>query len=199
MIKNAPVPNTLSRKNLLSLEEYSEQRPDFREKMRALKRQRTLHLGDHFTLLFESHETIRYQIQEMLHIEKIFQSAEIQDELDTYNPLIPDGDNLKATLLIEYEDVAVRRQMLQKLKGVEHELWLESEGERITAIADEDLERSDDDKTSAVHFLRYQLNDKLVSAIKFGKPVLVGVNHPDYHLQQTLNEDIIAQLQGDLV
>src|SRR5258708_39233032 len=148
----------IARDSLLTLEAYAKQRNDFRARVLAHKQPRSIHLGEHLTLLFEDELTIRYQIQEMLRIEKIFEEAGIQDEIDAYGPLIPDGQNLKATMMIEYEDVDERRAALGRLKGVEDRTWMRvGEGERVVAIADEDLERENADKTSSVHFLRFEL------------------------------------------
>ena len=189
----------LTRNDLLTLEDYSEQRPQWRTSMREVRRARTVHLGAHFTLLFENRQTILYQIQEMLHIERIFDAGGIADELSAYNPLIPDGDNLKATLQIEYPDVDERRVMLEKLRGVEHGgLWLEIDGERCTAIADEDLERSDDTKTSAVHFLRYPLTEAMLSAARSGAQMTFGVDHPEYTHSAAAEPATRDQLAADL-
>ncbi len=149
--------------------------------MLAHKRPRTVHLGEHVTLLFEDELTIRYQIQEMLRIEKIFEDEGIQSELDAYNPLVPDGTNLKATMLLEYEDVDERRRALARLKGVEDRVYVQVEGcPKVYAIADEDLERENDEKTSAVHFLRFELTPEMVAALKYGVGLSIGVDHPNY-------------------
>src|SRR5258705_1429536 len=150
--------------SLMSLEAYAKARREFRERVLAHKKPRTLHLGEHVTLLFEDELTIRYQIQEMLRVERIFEEAGIRDELDAYNPLIPDGSNLKATMLIEYEDVDERKSALATLNGIERCVFIEIEGQgRVVAIADEDLPRANDDKTSAVHFLRFELTRAMIS------------------------------------
>ncbi|MBF2755543.1 MAG: DUF3501 family protein [Gammaproteobacteria bacterium AqS3] len=189
----------LTRDDLLPLEDYSEQRPQWRTSMREVRRARTVHLGEHFTLLFENRQTIHYQIQEMLHIERIFDAGGIADELNAYNPLIPDGDNLKATLQIEYPDIDRRRVMLEKLRGVEHGgLWLEIGGERCIAIADEDLERSDDTKTSAVHFLRYPLTEAMLRAAQSGAEMSFGVEHPEYAHCTTVSPETRELLASDL-
>ena len=157
----------IARDSLLSLEAYARQRKEFRAKVMAHKRDRTVHLGAHVTLIFEDELTIRYQIQEMLRIERTFEEQGIQDELDAYNPLIPDGRNFKATMMIEYADADERKHALSKLKGVEDRVWVQVEGcARVYAIADEDLERENDEKTSAVHFLRFELDDEMARALK---------------------------------
>ena len=165
----------------MTLEAYAKARKDFRAKVIAHKKPRSVHLGEHVTLLFEDELTIRYQIQEMLRIEKTFEESGIQDELDVYNPLIPDGRNLKATMLIEYEDEIERRAGLAKLKGIEDRVWVQVEGSpRVHAIADEDLERENDEKTSSVHFLRFELTKEMAEALKYGVALSIGVDHPAY-------------------
>jgi len=167
--------------SLLTLEAYARARGDFRAKVIAHKKHRTVPLGDHVTLLFEDELTIRYQIQEMLRIERIFEADGIRDELDTYNPLIPDGRNWKATMLIEYPDVAERQHMLGALKGIENRVWVQAAGcERVYAIADEDLARENDEKTSAVHFLRFELTPPIIGALVAGAALAIGVDHPLY-------------------
>ncbi|MGE0357341.1 MAG: DUF3501 family protein [Burkholderiales bacterium] len=171
----------ISRDSLMTLEAYAKARKDFRAKVIAHKKPRSVHLGEHVTLLFEDELTIRYQIQEMLRIEKTFEEALIQDELDVYNPLVPDGRNLKATMLIEYEDEDERRAALAKLKGIEDRVWVQVEGSpRVYAIADEDLERENEQKTSSVHFLRFDLTREMAEALKYGVALSVGVDHPAY-------------------
>ena len=165
----------------MTLEAYAKARKDFRAKVLEHKKPRAVHLGQHVTLLFEDELTIRYQIQEMLRVEKTFEESGIQDELDAYNPLIPDGRNFKATMLIEYEDVAQRREALAKMKGIEDKVWIQVEGcPRVWAIADEDLEREDAEKTSAVHFLRFELTKEMAEALKYGVGLSIGVDHPAY-------------------
>ncbi|HVN35639.1 MAG TPA: DUF3501 family protein [Casimicrobiaceae bacterium] len=167
--------------SLMSLEAYAKARPEYRQRVLAHKKARTLHLGEHLTLLFEDELTIRYQIQEMLRIERTFEEEGIRDELDAYNPLVPDGSNLKATMLIEYENVDERKAALSKLKGIERYVFIEVEGfPRVVAIADEDLERSTDEKTAAVHFLRFELEPAAVVALKRGARLGIGVDHPAY-------------------
>jgi hypothetical protein len=171
----------ISRESLQTLESYAKSRKEFRATVIAHKKQRTVHLGDHVTLIFEDELTVRYQIQEMLRIEKTFEEAGIQDELDAYNPLIPDGRNFKATMLIEYEDDAERRAALAKLKGVEDRTWVRIEGcAKVYAIADEDLERENEVKTSSVHFLRFELTEEMAAALKYGMSLAIGVDHPQY-------------------
>ncbi|MFV0663311.1 DUF3501 family protein [Denitromonas sp.] len=171
----------LTRSTLWSLEEYAERRPTFRQEVMAHKRRRTVHLGPNVTLLFEDETTVRYQIQEMLRIERTFEAAGIQDELDVYNPLIPDGGNLKATMLIEYPDPQERAARLQALRGIERTVWLRVEGHGpVFAIADEDLERENDTKTSSVHFLRFELSKAMATALKGGAALGMGIDHPAY-------------------
>jgi hypothetical protein len=171
----------IARDSLMTLEAYARARKDFRAKVIAHKKDRTAHLGEHVTLIFEDELTIRYQVQEMLRVERIFEEQGIQDELDAYNPLIPDGRNLKATMMIEYEDVEERRVALSQLKGVEDKTWVRVEGcERVYAIADEDLERETEEKTSSVHFLRFELTAEMAQAMKRGAAVAIGVDHPHY-------------------
>ncbi len=171
----------LSPGSLMTLEAYARSRKDFRAKVIAHKKNRTVHLGEHVTLIFEDELTIRYQVQEMLRIEKIFEEQGIQDEIDAYNPLIPDGRNFKATMLIEYEDVEERRLALSKLKGIEDQAWIRVEGcPKAFATADEDLERENEVKTSAVHFLRFELTKEMADALKYGVALAIGVDHPQY-------------------
>ena len=176
----------LTRDSILTLEAYAKQRSAFRAEVIAHKRDRNVALGDHVTLLFEDEMTIRYQVQEMLRAEKVFEEDGIRDEMDAYNPLIPDGSNWKATMLIEYEDIEERRQMLAKLIRVEDRVWMQVAGcERVYAIADEDLDRSTEQKTSAVHFLRFESSKEMSRALKQGAELSMGVDHPAY--QATLN------------
>ncbi len=171
----------ISRDSLMTLEAYAKARKDFRTRVLAHKKHRTVHIGEHVTLVFEDELTIRYQVQEMLRVERIFEEAGIQDELDAYNPLIPDGHNFKATMLLEYEDVNERRSALALLKGVEERTWVRVEGcAPVFAIADEDLERENDEKTSSVHFLRFELTAEMVGALKYGVGLSVGIDHAHY-------------------
>jgi hypothetical protein len=190
----------IARDSLMTLEAYARQRKEFRAKVIEHKKQRTVHVGDHVTLQFEDELTIRYQVQEMLRIERIFEDEGIQEELDAYNPLIPDGGNLKATMMIEYPDPEERQRMLARLKGIEDRAWLQVEGcERVYAVADEDLERENDEKTSSVHFLRFDLSDEMRKALRYGVGIAVGVDHPEYHASiDPLPSEVRASLVSDL-
>lgn len=169
----------ITRDSLMTLEAYSKARQEFRARVMAHKKNRILRLGEHIMLIFEDELTVRYQIQEMLRVERIFEEEGIEDELDTYNPLIPDGSNWKATIMIEYPDVEERRVMLAKLIGVEDRVWVEVAGHaRVHAVADEDLERENAEKTSSVHFLRFELTREMVRALKGGARLAAGVDHP---------------------
>jgi hypothetical protein len=171
----------VTRDSLMTLEAYSKARTDFRKKVLEHKKLRTIALGDHVTLLFEDELTVRYQIQEMLRVEKIFDEDGIQHEIDSYNPLIPEGNNFKATMLIEYTDEIVRRKMLTQLKGIERKVFVQVEGaKKVYAIADEDLERENEDKTSAVHFLRFQLDADMVKSLQYGVALSMGIDHDNY-------------------
>ncbi len=171
----------LSRKDLYSLEEYSEIRDDYRTRVMAHKKNRRLDLGDNLVLFFEDRLVMQYQIQEMLKAEKIFDADGIQEELDAYNPLIPDGTNWKATMMIQYADVAERQQMLSKLVGIESLIWLQiGDHDRVYPIADEDLERATEDKTSAVHFLRFELTPGMIADVHKGATISAGVEHQHY-------------------
>src|SRR5712671_1683191 len=171
----------IDRASLMTLETYARERPQFRAKVIAHKRHRTIHLGEHVTLIFEDELTIRYQVQEMLRIERIFEEEGIREELAAYNPLVPDGRNLKATMMIEYPDPDERGKRLADLIGIEDKVWLQvaSHG-RVWAIADEDLDRENDEKTSAVHFLRFELDEAMAQALKKGADLTIGVDHPRY-------------------
>jgi hypothetical protein len=169
--------------SLMTLEAYAKARKEFRAKVIAHKKNRIIHLGEHMTLLFEDELTMRYQVQEMLRIERIFEEEGIQSELDAYNPLIPDGHNWKATMLIEYEDLEARKQMLGKLIGVETRTWVRVAGfNKVYAIADEDLQRDREDKTSSVHFLRFELTRDMIAALGDDADVAMGVDHPEYQI-----------------
>jgi Protein of unknown function (DUF3501) len=171
----------VTRDSLMTLEAYSKARTDFRKQVLEHKKLRTIALGDHVTLLFEDELTVRYQIQEMLRVEKIFDEEGIQHEIDSYNPLIPEGNNFKATMLIEYTDENIRRKMLTQLKGIERKVFVQVEGaKKVYAIADEDLERENEDKTSAVHFLRFQLDADMVKSLQYGVALSMGVEHENY-------------------
>ncbi len=170
----------LTRADLLSLEQYAEQRPAMRARVLEHKKNRHIQLGPHATLAFEDRLTVQYQIQEMLRIERVFEARGIQDELDAYNPLIPDGHNLKATFMIEYDDEAERRVALARLIGVEDRVWLRVAGcEPLYGIADEDMERANDEKTSAVHFVRFEFGPAMIDALKAGAGLAAGIDHPN--------------------
>ena len=172
----------INREDLMSLESYAQQRAEYRREVLDHKKDRSLQLGKAVTLLFEDRKTIQYQIQEMLRIEKIFESEGIDEELSAYNPLIPDGDNWKATMLIEYPDPVERKEALQRLVNIENQIWVQvGENERIYAISDEDLDRTRDDKTSSVHFLRFQLSPEITENIKEETPIIFGIDHPEYN------------------
>ena len=189
----------IKRDSLMSLETYARERAGFRAKVLEHKKNRTVHLGEHVTLHFEDELTIRYQVQEMLRIERIFEEDGIQGELDAYNPLIPDGGNWKATMLIEYPDADERRRMLARLKGIERSVWVQVEGgERVAAIADEDLERENAEKTSSVHFLRFELPEAARKRLREGGKVTVGVDHPEYRAQAELSAAVRGALAADL-
>ena len=189
----------ITRESLMTLEAYAKARNDFRAKVLEHKKPRTVHLGQHLTLLFEDELTIRYQIQEMLRIEKIFDDSGIQEELDAYNPLVPDGRNFKATMLIEYEDAAERKQALEKLKGIEDHIYVEVEGfPHVYAIADEDLERENEQKTSSVHFVRFELAPQMIEALKAGAGLAVGADHPAYVAQARIADETRHALLADL-
>jgi Protein of unknown function (DUF3501) len=185
--------------SLLSLEAYARERNAYRSRVIAHKRLRTVHVGEHVTLVFEDEQTIRYQVQEMLRIERIFEAEGIRGELEAYNPLIPDGRNWKATMLIEYPDEAERRLRLAELKGIEGRTWIEVEGcARVFAIADEDLERENEEKTAAVHFLRFELDRKMRDALKGGAGLAVGIDHPAYRASVPVAHEVARCLAGDL-
>ncbi|HSG76375.1 MAG TPA: DUF3501 family protein [Burkholderiales bacterium] len=189
----------IERASLLSLEAYARERNAFRARVLEHKKHRRVQLGDHVTLIFEDELTIRYQIQEMLRIERTFEEAGIQDELDAYNPLVPDGTNLKATMMIEYPDVAERQAALARLKGIEDRVWVQVEGcARVHAIADEDLERENAEKTSAVHFLRFELDAEMRKALRYGVGLEIGVDHPQYQAAVEAAPAVRAALAADL-
>jgi hypothetical protein len=190
----------IDRDSLLTLEAYAKARPAMRTEVIRHKKLRSVHLGNHLTLLFEDETTLRYQVQEMLRIEKIFEEEGIQSELDAYNPLVPDGSNFKATVLIEYDNEVERRAALARLIGIEDRLFVQVEGQtRVYAIADEDLERENSDKTSAVHFVRFELSAAMKNALKSGAQIMMGCDHPNYpvHLEE-LPLETLASLLKDL-
>ncbi|MGA1741896.1 MAG: DUF3501 family protein [Pseudohongiellaceae bacterium] len=191
---------TLTRNDLLSLEEYSARRQEFKAKVISHKKNRQLSLSEHARLYFEDELTIRYQIQEMLRIEKVFEAEGIQDELDAYNPLIPDGTNFKATFMLEYDDVELRKVELAKLIGVEDQIWLQVEGcDKVYAIADEDLDRENAEKTSSVHFLRFELSEAMISKLKQSQSLFAGCDHLNLPIAGVkLPAALVASLTEDL-
>ena len=186
--------------DLLSLERYSRERPEFRTRVIAHKRNRQLNVGPNTMWLFEDRLTVQYQVQEMLRTERIFEAEGIAEELAAYNPLIPEGSNWKVTFLIEYTDPEVRRVQLEKLRGVEDRCWVQVSGfERVFAIADEDMERENEVKTSAVHFLRFELSDAMSAKLKGGAALSVGIDHPEYqHQISPAPDNVRASLIADL-
>jgi hypothetical protein len=189
----------IDRASLMTLEAYARERAQYRARVMAHKQNRTIRLGEHLTLIFEDELTIRYQVQEMLRAERIFEEEGIQGELDAYNPLVPDGRNLKATLMLEYPDPEERRERLQDLIGVEDKIWIRVEGnEPVWAIADEDLERDNEQKTSSVHFLRFELSEDMARALKNGAGLAIGVDHPSYSAKQETPVNVRSALAKDL-
>lgn len=189
----------IRRDSLLTLEAYARERADFRARVIEHKKHRTVHLGDSVTLVFEDELTIRYQIQEMLRVERIYEERGIQDELETYNPLVPDGRNFKATMMLEYPDPEERQRWLAKLIGIEDKVWIQVRGfDRVWAIADEDLERENEQKTSAVHFLRLELSDAMARALKSGAGLSIGLDHPQYRTMLEVPVAVRDALAGDL-
>ena len=189
----------IKRDSLMSLETYARERASFRAKVLEHKKRRTVRLGEHVSLQFEDELTIRYQVQEMLRIERIFEEEGIQGELDAYNPLIPDGSNWKATMLIEYPDPEERRRMLGVLRGIERRVWVEVQGcERVFAIADEDLERETEEKTASVHFLRFELSAAMRERLRRGAGASVGIAHPQYRASAELQPEVRSALAADL-
>jgi hypothetical protein len=189
----------ISPDSLMTLEAYARERGAFRSKVIEHKKRRTVHLGEHVTLLFEDELTIRYQVQEMLRIERIFEAEGIRGELEAYNPLIPDGGNWKATMLIEYPEAEERRRALAALKGIERGVWVQVEGHgRVRAIADEDLERENEEKTSSVHFLRFELDEPMRRALKSGAALRIGVEHAEYRAELAAPAGVRDSLADDL-
>jgi hypothetical protein len=190
--------NKLQRHDLLTLEAYAAQRSEFRARVMAHKKDRKLHLGSHLTFVFEDRLTIQYQVQEMLRIEKIFEASGINEELEAYNPLIPDGRNLKATLFVEYEDVEERKRELARLTGIEHEIVLTVAGHAaVTAIADEDMDRSTEEKTAAVHFLRFELDEAMIRDWKAGAAVTLASTHAAMREAVSFSETLRNALAAD--
>jgi len=188
--------NKLGRKDLLSLEQYAEQRNEFRARVMAHKKNRRVAVGPNLTLYFEDRLTIQYQIQEMLRIERIFEADAIQEELDTYNPLISGGSSLRCTTMLEFTDVDLRRQQLAKLVGMEHKVWARiAEWDKVYAISNEDLERSTEEKTSAVHFMRFEFSDEMKAALRSGAALSFGCDHENY-LQQV---EVFAETREALI
>lgn len=190
----------LKRSDLYSLEKYAEARPNFRAQVMEHKKNRQVQLGSNARLYFEDRVTIQYQVQEMLRAERIYDAAEIQGELDSYNPLIPDGTNWKATFMLEYPDIEDRRVALGKLIGIEDMIWVKvADFDQFYGIADEDLERETEEKTSSVHFLRFELSPEMVDAVKKGASIAIGCDHPNYRCDLTLPQNIRDSLARDLV
>jgi hypothetical protein len=192
--------NLLKREDLFSLEEYTEQRSNIRKNVMNVKKLREVNLGEHIRLLFENHQTVQYQVQEMLRIEKIFEAAGIQDELDVYNPLIPDGSNLKATMMIEYTDVVERTKALSNLIGIEKSIYFQvGNHQNVYAICNEDLERETDEKTSSVHFMRFEFEQTMIADFCKGINVKIGVSHPNYDCEIILEQRVKDQLNQDFM
>jgi hypothetical protein len=189
----------LTHADLYSLEQYARVRPEFRARVMAHKKARRVPLGAHAALYFEDALTMRYQVQEMLRLERIFEPGPIQEELDVYNPLIPDGSNWKATFMIEYPDPEERRQALARLVGVERAVWMQvADFSRVAPVANEDLDRTAADKTAAVHFLRFELTPAVVAAVKAGAAIAAGIDHPALRVASQLDAAARAALAGDL-
>jgi glycerol-3-phosphate dehydrogenase subunit C len=187
----------LTRDKLMTLEAYAKARNAFRADVMAHKQNRSVALGDHVTLIFEDELTMHYQVQEMLRLERMFEPELIQEELDVYNPLIPDGSNWKATMMIEYPDSAERQRKLAELTGIEDRVWVQVAGfERVYAIADEDLDRTTDEKTSAVHFMRFELTSQMIAALKQGAALGMGIDHPAY---QAALDPVPAEIRASLL
>jgi len=189
----------LTASDLMSLEQYARERAQFRARVLAHKKNRQVALGPNATLYFEDGLTIQYQVQEMLRIEKIFEAEGIEDELSAYNPLIPDGSNWKATFMLEYPDIDVRKRELARLIGVEDKVWVQAEGhDKVYAIADEDMERDTEEKTSSVHFMRFELAPEMVSALKGGTALHMGVDHDNLQVDVTVPDAVRGSLVNDL-
>lgn len=177
----------LVRQDLFALEQYAERRPLIRNEVIAHKKPRQIALGENVRLLFEDRVTIQYQVQEMLRAERIFEAAAIQEEIDAYNPLIPDGDNLKATMLLEYEDIEQRRRALEQLKGIEDRVYIRIDDKILFAIADEDLDRENESKTASVHFLRFQLDKNTIEQLRGDAEFIIGIDHVCYRVEVSLH------------
>ena len=190
----------LTREDLYSLEDYAAMRDDYRKKIMEHKKDRRLELGENVLMMFEDREIMQYQVQEMLKAEKIFEADGIEEELAAYNPLIPDGTNWKATMLIQYTDVEERQKQLAKLIGIENKIWMQVEGfDKVFAIADEDLERDTAEKTSAVHFMRYELSSEMIDAVKKGAAISAGVDHENYQASVSpIPDNVRDSLASDL-
>jgi hypothetical protein len=193
------MPAMLTANDLYSLEQYARIRREFRAKVIEHKKHRRLPLGEHAALYFEDALTMQYQVQEMLRIERIFEPEGIQQELDVYNPLIPDGSNWKATFMVEYSDEEDRREALARLVGIERALWVQvADFDRVRPIANEDLARDTGDKTAAVHFVRFEFTPPMVAALKAGRPVRAGIDHVRYHVDVAIEGEVRKSLLGDL-
>ncbi len=192
--------SALRKDDLFTLETYAEKRKDFRANVLDHKKNRKVMIGPNATLYFEDRLTMQYQIQEMLRIEKIFEAEGIQEELDAYNPLIPDGSNWKATFMMEYGDVEERKVALAKLGGIEDKTWVQVDGfDKVYAIANEDLDRTDDEKTSAVHFMRFELTPEMCEAVKSGSAINAGIEHANYtHTVSPIDQNVRDSLAEDL-
>lgn len=189
----------LTRDDLWSLEQYAEQRPDFRNQVIAHKKNRQVHLGKHATLYFEDAITMKYQVQEMLRVERIFEPAEIEEELAAYNPLIPDGSNWKATFMIEYGDAEERRIALTKMSGIEHKVWVQvGDGAKVYATANEDLQRSNEEKAAAVHFMRFELSANDIAGARAGSGIRMGIDHDALPYAVDVPASAAASLAQDL-
>ena len=188
----------LTTEDMLSLEEYDKSREEIKSNLMSHKKNRSIKIGDNVLLLFEDYQTIKYQVQEMLRIEKIFKQKDIQEEISAYEALIPDGNNLKATMLIMFTDVNERKVMLNRLHDLENNVWLSVDNsKRIFAISDEDLERSREEKTSAVHFLRFQLDQDSIDLFRKSNNIVFGVDHKEYNLQVKLDQKTVESLSND--
>ena len=189
----------LSADSLMTLEAYEERREEFRRQVMRLKKKRMVHVGEHVTIHFENYLSMHYQVQEVLRAERIFQRAAIEEELGAYNPLIPDGSNWKATMMIEFSDAEQRRERLRHLIGIDRQTWIRVAGcETVYAISDEDLQRSDKDKTSAVHFLRFELSAEMLRSAKQNAAIRLGIAHKSYQAELELSEDTRLSLLDDL-